>query len=359
MKINRHNYEEYFILYLDNELESEDRRQVEAFAQENPDLKAELDLLLQSKLTPDTGIAFADKESLMWLGRSSVSQTNYEEWLTSYIDDELTEEERKDIERFVAGNPAIQKELALLQQTKLQPEAIVFPHKELLYRQEEKAKVVAIRWWRIAAAAVLLIGISTTAIVLLNKKDKGSDEIVTVQSKEKKSINDTAITHPGNEALVNNQVTATTDHNKDEPIINETKIKKERPAPLKKEKPDIAKINEEKPPTNNLPKPENNPYVNGKADPNNGTTASITPTNETLTIPQENTGIVSVTPGITHTSQLTTPDDGENVEQPNGKKNKLRGCFRKVTRTFEKRTNIKATDDDDRLLIAGLAIKMN
>jgi hypothetical protein len=37
----------------------------------------------------------------------------------------------------------------------------------------------------------------------------------------------------------------------------------------------------------------------------------------------------------------------------------LRGFLRKVTRNIEKRTNIKATDDDDRLLIAGLAIKMN
>ena len=101
---------------------------------------------------------------------SSISLSNYEEWLTSYIDNELTEEERKDVEVFVAGNPAIQRELNLLQQTKLQPEAIVFPYKESLYRREEKARVVAIRWWRIAAAAVLLLGISTTAIVLINNK---------------------------------------------------------------------------------------------------------------------------------------------------------------------------------------------
>jgi hypothetical protein len=56
----------------------------------------------------------------------------------------------------------------------------------------------------------------------------------------------------------------------------------------------------------------------------------------------------------------STLEPSDLIEQPNGKKNKLRGFFRKVTRTFEKRTNIKATDDDDdRLLIAGLAIKLN
>jgi hypothetical protein len=41
-----------------------------------------------------------------------------------------------------------------------------------------------------------------------------------------------------------------------------------------------------------------------------------------------------------------------------GKKNKLRGFFRKVTRTFEKRTNIDPTDQDNRLLVGGLAIKL-
>ena len=64
MNITRHNYEEYFILYMDNELGSDDRRQVELFVQENPDLKEELDWLLQSRLTPDDSVVFDEKEQL-------------------------------------------------------------------------------------------------------------------------------------------------------------------------------------------------------------------------------------------------------------------------------------------------------
>jgi hypothetical protein len=357
MKINRHNYEEYFILYLDNELGSEDRRQVETFAQENPDLKAELDLLLQSKLTPDTDIAFADKDSLMRLGSSAISQTNYEEWLTSYIDDELSAEERKEVERFVAGNPAILKELNLLQQTKLQPEAIVFPHKESLYRQEEKAKVVAIRWWRIAAAAVLLIGISTTAIVLLNnKKDVVGGEVATAQPKEVKSTDDSIVRQPGSETPVNEQATAPVDQKKIEPVIKETsntivvkqKEKKEQPVQEKNEEPLIAH--------NNLPTPTiENRYANKQIEPEKAITAI--PKNESaltelpLTKNNENTDFTAVTNDV--------PQPSYAVEQQSSGNKGLRGFFRKVTRTFEKRTNIKATDDDDRLLIAGLAIKMN
>src|SRR5690242_14762776 len=107
MNINRYNYEEFFILYLDNELDSESRREVEVFAQANPDLKAELDMLTQSKLIPDPNVSFTDKDSLMRFHDSSVGLNNYEEWLIAYIDNELSPEERKDAENFIAGNPSI------------------------------------------------------------------------------------------------------------------------------------------------------------------------------------------------------------------------------------------------------------
>ncbi len=65
MNINRHNYEEYFILYMDNELSSDDRRKVELFVKENPDLQEELDLLMQTQLIPDNSFVFDGKEQLL------------------------------------------------------------------------------------------------------------------------------------------------------------------------------------------------------------------------------------------------------------------------------------------------------
>jgi anti-sigma factor RsiW len=375
MKLNRNNYEEYFILYLDNELSSEDRREVEAFAQENPDLKAELDILLQSKLIPDADITYTNKELLMIRNSSSISMANHEEWLLSYIDNELTEEERKDVEKFVAGNPAVQTELNLLQQVKLQPEAIVFPYKESLYHKEEKTRVVAIRWWRIAAAAVLLLGISTTAVVLVNNK-RTSDGIAKEQPKDITPTISTPVKQPGNVTPVNQEAIATTDPKKidapiNEPVHtiaskqnkNEPKEKKEQPVPVKNDEPVIVQNNTQQS-SNNLARPVNNTNVNDKAKPDDAI-VSIDPSNPALTDHKGNSNATDVT---SHPSDTYNNTNGSDIQDKNsdfvfaseksGNKG-LRGFFRKVTRTFEKRTNIKATDDDDRLLIAGLAIKMN
>lgn len=359
MKLNRNNYEEYFILYLDNELMAEDRLQVETFVRENPDLKAELDLLLQSKLLPDTDIILTDKGPLMRFDNPSVSLNNYEEWLIAYIDNELTEEERKDTEQFIAANPSIQKEFSVLQQTKLQPEEIVFPYKESLYRKEERPRVISISWQRIAVAAVLLLGISTTAIILLKKPGKGIDIVKKDQPTEKIQTPIPPVKLPDNATPEKQEVIVNNNQEKNKPQIKEnnntTAKQKERnnqSLQIKQDQPVIAEASKDKKKTNDLPQPVNNPYVNGKTDSSKTKDVIVKKDipKEIINPRKENEDVVTV----------STLQPSDRIEQPDGKKNKLRGFFRKVTRTLEKRTNIKATDDDDdHLLIAGLSIKLN
>src|SRR5687767_11738129 len=116
MTITRNNYEEYFILYMDNELSSDDRRQVELFVNENPDLKEELHLLMQTQLIPDSSFVFAGKEQLLKTsGTISINTNNYEEWLLLYTDNELTAEQKIATEQFIANHPAAKAELEFLQ----------------------------------------------------------------------------------------------------------------------------------------------------------------------------------------------------------------------------------------------------
>lgn len=379
MNITRNNYEEYFILYVDNELSSEDRRQVELFTKENPDLQDELNLLMQTQLVPDSSLVFANKEQLLKTpGAISIDTTNYEEWLLSYTDNELSAEQKNSVEKFIATHPAAKTELEFFQKTKLQPDsAIVFANKEILYRKEEKVKVIVIRWRRIAAAAALLLAISSTALIILNNKKENRGEIAS--AKEEKNIQKKSmVKKPNNEtALINPEAAdnKTTDKIRKEtieinnPIVNEEKRvdQKEKTTPylsgkIKQDEPVVADNKEEKN-INNLPQPTYNPNVNRVDKQDNPIAMIDLPENRSLTNPKETNSTSSVTPNSTQpldhvvTAASVEPVDPLDEEQP-GRKNKLRGFFRKVTRTFEKTTNIKATDDEDRLLLGGLAIKL-
>ncbi len=149
MNVTRHNYEEFFLLYVDNELSIQERKAVEDFVDAHPELREELEALLQTQLKAP-GLTF-DKSALY---KPAVD----EEFLVQYIDNELNDAEREKIELYVKENEAAAKELALLQRTVLEPEPITFGNKEVLYRRE--AKVIPAFHWRhmLAAASVLLIG---------------------------------------------------------------------------------------------------------------------------------------------------------------------------------------------------------
>jgi hypothetical protein len=109
----------------------------------------------------------------------NISLHNYQDFLLRYIDEELDLRETEDLLAFVALHPAIAEELEPLQLTKLdieviscpnkavlyknifpvivEPETIVYPYKQKLFKKEkEKAPVVLLKWWALGAAAVFL-----------------------------------------------------------------------------------------------------------------------------------------------------------------------------------------------------------
>ena len=120
------------------------------------------------------------------------------------------------------------------------------------------------------------------------------------------------------------------------------------PVEIKQNDAALATAKEEKKKTNDLPQPVYNPNVNKAADQDAIAKVDI-PVNESLTNSKETNQPYVVTPNSSRPlDNVIAASSKESLdpiddEQP-GKKNKLRGFFRKVTRTFEKTTNIKATD---------------
>ncbi len=158
MNINRNNYEEYFLLYADDELSKAERKMVEIFVKENPEFREEFCMLKLTINIPDEEIKLDDKSFLFKEENSFfINKNNYEEVFVLYHDNELSEKEKLETENFVAKHPDIKSEFELIGKSKLVFDStVVYPDKKELYRREKSGRVISIKMWRYVAAAVLV-----------------------------------------------------------------------------------------------------------------------------------------------------------------------------------------------------------
>jgi cytoskeletal protein RodZ len=145
--ITRDNYEEFFLLYIDNELSVADREAVEQFVAHHPDLQQEWQALLHCRQLPEEEIVFPDREALY--------RTGVEE----------------DDDEFLHFSPDL---------------SIVFPDKASLYKQEEDKRIVWLPWLRIGAAAAI-IGI-VALLVLLSGRHTPAPSVALPIAKNNKNV---------------------------------------------------------------------------------------------------------------------------------------------------------------------------
>ena len=166
MNINLHNYETFFLMYVDNELLAAEREMVEAFVGEYPYLREELELLQDTVLQMEDDMII-DKTSLL-------KSAAVEEWMLLHVDNELTGDAKDKLLQHIQSNESLQKDWKLLQQTKLDSQEVcVFEDKALLYRKE-KSKLIRFAYVRWAAAAALIAAGFFVGVNMLNKP-KGSE----------------------------------------------------------------------------------------------------------------------------------------------------------------------------------------
>lgn len=158
MGIDRHNCEDWFVLYADDELDAAGRRMVEDFLATNPDTAGLLESILHVRLKPDDDIRFEGKQQLLKSEEAPVERLSEadREWMLLMADGEATSEERRRLEDRLAANAALRSEWETLTQIRLRPDpSIVYPDRASLYRRESGYRVMP--WLAVSAAASLLI----------------------------------------------------------------------------------------------------------------------------------------------------------------------------------------------------------
>jgi len=209
MNINRNNYEEFFLLYVDGELTPQQKQLVDEFVQGNPDLQQELDMLNDAVLQIDNELFFGNKASLYKSAEEGAINTiNYQENFLLYVDNELNETSKDAVETFVLQHPALQDEFTLLKQTKLQPELVACPDKESLYKKEEERRPVIFMWAKRLAVAAAILFFAVMAWMLVPKTKTAGGNDGTTASTDKRNIAPTvtpAVVNPLNKSTKHNE----------------------------------------------------------------------------------------------------------------------------------------------------------
>ena len=152
MKITRSNYEEWFLDFLDGNLESSLLGEFQVFLNENPDLAVELEIVDSIILEANNEIRFDSKQQLKKTIESH--EIDFEEQVVAYHEGDLQLSERIKFEATLSENTDKAEKAKQFGRLKLiADKTIVYPAK----KQLKKRVVILPLWMKVASVAALLI----------------------------------------------------------------------------------------------------------------------------------------------------------------------------------------------------------
>lgn len=164
MPLNINNCEEYFLLYVDGELNIEERKLVEEFILLHPEYKAVLEELQQAVVSVDEHV-YEKKNSLF------KNSTVTDEDMMLYVDGELTDSE---LTLFTENiNDEVSKKIEEFKLTVSHPDAdVVYEKKQYLYKKQSKVFSLNKMYQSVAAVIIIAIGLSIFYNVVPIKKNE-------------------------------------------------------------------------------------------------------------------------------------------------------------------------------------------
>ncbi len=131
--VSENNIEWFCIASLEGLLHENQKKELEAFLQANPQHRSTFHLIQQTRLEADAEIVFEGKDALKKSSPFVLTVENFDTIAVQAIEGELTSEEQAIFQQFLATHPEQQAEFSLFEQTRFVPESdLVFPHKNAL-----------------------------------------------------------------------------------------------------------------------------------------------------------------------------------------------------------------------------------
>lgn len=147
--INRHNYEAFYLDYLEGNLDEESVAQLLSFLDKNPALKLELEDFESVKLTPDIRID-VNKEAL----KQVIDKHNVEEYIIAALENEIEKDDALALKNYLNQSAEAQVLAARYKKTILEEEKTIFPNKNSL---KKKTQISYYIFPLISTAAAILI----------------------------------------------------------------------------------------------------------------------------------------------------------------------------------------------------------
>ena len=231
MKINRNNYEAFFIDYLEGNLDEKLVDDFIEFLQQNGDLKEELSLFETVSIGQEE-MTFSKKELL--LKEKYDIESEFNQAAIARLEGDISEFEKTEFENYLTAHPEQQKEAELFNKTKLQPDkSLVFSKKKKLFRYSAGRTVLL---WASRMAAILIVAL--TAYIFIENTSNNSipeNQLVSVEKEAEKKDNVPAAkelpakSNKQEQLKIIKEETVKPDIKKNEPKPNQKKIIRQNP----------------------------------------------------------------------------------------------------------------------------------